>query len=107
MLIKLVSMMRRPQRPRLRQELFATLETRGVDSIRAMLVHHTGAGPQSSVPLLMHPDPPRAEVEAWLNWKAAIESWRIRVTVLVGIVSAVAATVAAILAGLSWRYPVH
>jgi hypothetical protein len=74
-------MMPRPQKPRLRQELLATLETRGVDSIRAMLVHHTGAGPGSSVPLLMHPDPSRAEVEAWLNWKAAIEGWWIRVAV--------------------------
>jgi hypothetical protein len=71
-----------------------------------MLVHHTGAGPKSSVPLLMQSDPSRADVEAWLNWKAAIEGWRIRVTVLVGIVSAVAATAAAILAGLSWRFPI-
>jgi hypothetical protein len=80
---------------------------RGVDSVRAMLVHHTGAGPGSSVPLLMHPDPSRAEVEAWLNWKAAIEAWWIRVAVLAGVTSTVFAIIAAILAGLSWRLPVH
>jgi len=100
-------MMRRPQKPRLRHELLVILEARGVDSIRAMLVHDTGAAPGSKVPLLMHPDPCRAEIEEWLNWKAAIEAWWIRVAVMVGSASAVAAIVAAILAALSWRFPVH
>jgi hypothetical protein len=72
-----------------------------------MLVHHTGAAPGSKVPLLMYPDPCRAEVEAWLNSKAAIEGWWIRVTGLVSIISAVAAIAAAILADLSWRFPLH
>jgi hypothetical protein len=84
-----------------------TLERRGVDSIRAMLVHHSGAGPTSSVPLLMSPDPTRAEVEEWLIWKSAVEAWWVRVVVLTTVVGAVAAAIAAILAGLAWRYPVR
>lgn len=72
-----------------------------------MLVNHTGPGPGASVPLLLSPDPTRAEVEAWLNWKVAVEGWWIRVTVLVTIVGAVAAIIAAILAGLAWQFPVH
>jgi hypothetical protein len=71
-----------------------------------MLVQHTGAGPAASVPLLMSPEPSRAEVEAWLNWKAAIESWWLRVTVLLGAVAAVAAVIAAVLAAFAWRFPV-
>ena len=71
-----------------------------------MLVQHTGAGPGASVSLLMNPDPSRAEVEAWLNWKAAIESWWLRMTVLVGTVGAIAAVVAAVLAGFAWRFPI-
>jgi hypothetical protein len=94
-----------PKKPDLRADVMETLEKRGVDSVRAMLVNHTGPGPGASVPLLMHPDPSRADVEAWLNWKTAIDVCWVRAAVLLGAVSAIAAIAAAILAGLAWRFP--
>ena len=81
------------------------LEDRGVDSVRALLSAHTGAGPRAAVTLDTNLWSDRHDVEEWLREKERTAAAWVKAGTIAAIASAFLALTAAVIALLAWLFP--
>jgi hypothetical protein len=90
-----------PLEPEVREKL----EQRGVDSVRALLISHTGSGRGAAVTVDNGIYASRSDVEDWLREKERTSASWIKAGTIAAIVAAVLAFLAVVIAVLAWMFP--